>query len=36
MRRVGVPFDETDTVKDYNAGRTTQVQSNTVLVLLQC
>jgi len=31
LRRLGVPFDETDTVKDYNAGRTTQVQSTRCL-----
>lgn len=33
LRKLGVPFQETDTVDDYNACKTTQVQANTVLAI---
>lgn len=33
LRKLDVPFEESQTVKDYNAGKTTQIPSNTVLVL---
>lgn len=33
LRKLGVSYDETQTIKDYNAALTTQIQSNCVLVL---
>lgn len=33
LTRLGIPWRETRTVQDYNAGRTTQVQMNCVLAV---